>query len=61
MNIQIAEYMSRNETKDLLGVPRDHRFEVVSLLVHTAFLEAGDMYESSDVYLVGLLERGRLL
>ncbi|PVF96679.1 peptidase S10 serine carboxypeptidase [Serendipita vermifera] len=55
---QIAEYLSKNETKDLLGVPRSHNFKIISDRVHSAFLAAGDMYENSDIYLVGLLERG---
>jgi hypothetical protein len=57
-NPKISDYLSKNETKDLLGVPRNHQFEAVSMPVHTAFVLAGDMFENSEAYLVGLLERG---
>ncbi|PVF96677.1 peptidase S10 serine carboxypeptidase [Serendipita vermifera] len=55
---QIIDYLSKNKTKDMLGVPRDHRFEVISFRVNAAFVLAGDMFENSEAYLVGLLERG---
>jgi hypothetical protein len=58
---QIAEYLSKNETKDLLGVPRSHHFEAISMSVNTAFTITGDVFENSEAYLVGLLERGRLI
>ncbi|CAG8766959.1 16551_t:CDS:1, partial [Acaulospora colombiana] len=55
--LQIIDYLSKNKTKDMLGVPRDHRFEVISFRVNAAFVLAGDMFENSEAYLVGLLER----
>jgi hypothetical protein len=57
-NLKISDYLSKNETKDLLGVPRSHQFEAISMPVNTAFVLAGDMFENSEAYLVGLLERG---
>jgi hypothetical protein len=42
----------------MLGVPRDYQFNLISYTIHEAFVLAGDMYQPSDSYLVGLLERG---
>lgn len=55
---QVRKYLSKNSTKDMLGVPRNHNFQVISWLLHEAFVDAGDMYDPSDSYVVGLLERG---
>jgi hypothetical protein len=50
--------MSKNSTKDMLGVPRSKEFNTISLAINAAFVLAGDMSEHSDAYVVGLLERG---
>lgn len=56
--VQIEDYLSKNKTKDLLGVPRSYKFNVLSFPVNQAFTLAGDIYEHSEPYIVGLLERG---
>lgn len=43
----------------MLGVSRKKNFDVISVPIHEAFVNAGDMYEISESYIVGLLERGQ--
>lgn len=58
-HVQLKRFLQKNETKDMMGVPRSHNFSTVSWTVNTAFVESGDAFADTVPYLTALLERGK--